>query len=47
MFAPSQFRVRTWLWLQEDVLWKSYLFNLKAGTMKFLITATIDTLPTA
>ena len=32
---------------KEDVLWKSYLFNLKAGTMKFLIKATIDTLPTA
>ena len=32
---------------KEDALWKGYIFNLKAGTMKFLINATIDTLPTA
>ena len=30
-----------------DVIWKSYMFNLKQGTLKFLINASIDTLPTA
>ena len=32
---------------KEDVLWKSYMYNLKAGTLKFLLNASIDTLPTA
>ena len=31
----------------EDVIWKSYMFNLKQGTMKFLLNSAIDTLPTA
>ena len=31
----------------EDVVWKSYMYNLKQGTMKFLINSSIDTLPTA
>jgi hypothetical protein len=30
-----------------DLLWKSYLYDLKAGTLKFLLNASIDTLPTA
>ena len=32
---------------EEDVIWKSYMFSLKAGTLKFLLNASIDTLPTA
>ena len=32
---------------KEDVVWKSYMFNLKQGTLKFLLNAAIDTLPTA
>ena len=32
---------------KEDIIWKSYMFNLKAGTLKFLLNASIDTLPTA
>jgi hypothetical protein len=32
---------------KEDVVWKSYMFNMKAGTLKFLLNASIDTLPTA
>ena len=32
---------------KEDAVWKSYMYNLKAGTLKFLLNATIDTLPTA
>ena len=32
---------------KEDAIWKSYMYNLKAGTLKFLLNATIDTLPTA
>ena len=32
---------------KEDVIWKGYMFNLKAGTLKFLLNATIDTLLTA
>ena len=32
---------------KQDVIWKSYMFNLKAGTLKFLLNASIDTLPTA
>ena len=32
---------------KQDVVWKSYMFNLKQGTLKFLLNATIDTLPTA
>ena len=30
----------------EDAIWKSYIFDLKQGTMKFLLNAAIDTLPT-
>ena len=30
----------------EDAIWKSYIFDLKHGTMKFLLNAAIDTLPT-
>ena len=30
-----------------DLIWKSFLFDLKAGTMKFLLNACIDTLPKA
>ena len=30
----------------EDAIWKSYMYNLKKGTMKFLLNAAIDTLPT-
>ena len=29
-----------------DLNWKSYIFNLKKGTLKFILNATIDTLPT-
>ena len=32
---------------KTDFIWKSYLYNMKAGTMKFLLNAAIDTLPTA
>ena len=32
---------------KEDVVWKSYMFDLKQGTLKFLLNASIDTLPTA
>ena len=31
----------------EDMVWKSYMFDLKQGTLKFLLNACIDTLPTA
>ena len=31
---------------QNDASWKSYIFNLPKGTMKFLLNASIDTLPT-
>ena len=31
---------------QQDVLWKSQMFQLKSGTLKFMINASIDTLPT-
>ena len=30
----------------QDVLWKSQMFQLKSGTLKFMINASIDTLPT-
>ena len=30
-----------------DYLWKSFLYNMRSGTMKFLLNAAIDTLPTA
>ena len=30
-----------------DYLWKSFLYDMSAGTMKFLLNAAIDTLPTA
>ena len=32
---------------KEDIVWKSYMFNLKQGTLKFLLNAAVDTLPTA
>ena len=31
---------------QNDATWKSYIFNLPKGTMKWLLNASIDTLPT-
>ena len=31
---------------KQDVLWKSTMFQLKSGTLKFMINASIDTLPT-
>ena len=30
----------------EDLIWKSYMYSLKQGTLKFLLNASIDTLPT-
>ena len=32
---------------ETDFSWKSYLYDMRAGTMKFLLNATVDTLPTA
>ena len=32
---------------KEDIVWKSYMFNLKQGTLKFILNASLDTLPTA
>ena len=32
---------------ETDFIWKSYLHDMRAGTMKFLLNAAIDTLPTA
>ena len=31
---------------KEDMLWKSVMFQLKSGTLKFMLNASIDTLPT-
>ena len=31
---------------REDLMWKSAMFQLKSGTLKFLLNACIDTLPT-
>ena len=31
---------------QQDPLWKSFIWNLKAGTAKFLLNSSIHTLPT-
>ena len=31
---------------QNDATWKSYIFNLPKGTMKWLLNSSIDTLPT-
>lgn len=31
---------------QEDIVWKSNMFDLKSGTLKFLLNSSIDTLPT-
>ena len=31
----------------SDFIWKSYMYDLKRGTLKFLLNASIDTLPTA
>ena len=31
---------------KQDVLWNSTMFQLKSGTLKFMINASIDTLPT-
>ena len=32
---------------KQDIVWKSFMYNLKQGTLKFLLNAAIDTLPTA
>ena len=31
---------------KQDLLWRSSIFQFKAGTLKFMINASIDTLPT-
>ena len=31
---------------KEDMLWKSSMYQLKSGTLKFMLNASIDTLPT-
>ena len=31
---------------KTDPEWKSFIFNLKKGTMKFILNASINTLPT-
>ena len=31
---------------KSDAIWKSYIFDMKKGTMKFLLNACLDTLPT-
>ena len=31
---------------QQDPIWKSFIHNLKKGTMKFLLNSVLDTLPT-
>ena len=31
---------------KSDMIWKSYMFNLKKGTLKFLFNSCLDTLPT-
>ena len=31
---------------KTDMIWKSYMFNMKKGTLKFLMNACLDTLPT-
>ena len=31
----------------SDLIWKSFMFDLKWGTLKFLLNASIGTLPTA
>ena len=30
-----------------DFTWKSFLYDMKAGTLKFLVNSVVDTLPTA
>ena len=30
----------------EDIIWKSFMFDMKQGTLKFLLNASLDTLPT-
>ena len=32
---------------KQDLVWKSFMYDLKQGTLKFLLNANIDTLPTA
>ena len=32
---------------KSDIVWQSHKYNLKQGTLKFLLNASIDTLPTA
>ena len=31
---------------KSNMIWKSYMFNLKKGTLKFLLNYCLDTLPT-
>ena len=31
---------------KSDAIWKSYMFDIKKGTIKFLLNACLDTLPT-
>ena len=31
---------------KTNMIWKSYMFNMKKGTLKFLMNASLDTMPT-
>ena len=32
---------------EKEVVWKSFMINRNQGTLKFLLNAAVDTLPTA
>ena len=32
---------------KQDIVWKSFMINMKQGTLKFLLNVAIYTLPTA
>ena len=32
--------------VKSDMIWKSYMFNLRKGSLKFLLNSLLDTLPT-
>ena len=31
---------------KTDFIWKFFMFNMKSGTLKFIVNASLDTLPT-
>ena len=44
-FYPGHFTLQLAKCQHTDITWKPYIFNMKKGSMKFILNATLDHLP--